>query len=113
MLVRREFELDRHRTDYAENAQSAADLKAGFRLACGAHERLQLLLRVLVEGTQGVATLAQVLDDGQLRENARPAGHHSGDPDQLVQVFVPAARDLLLSSTSSLAAGVANILQSQ
>ena len=72
----------------------------GLTLWAGARFGLRALR--LVEWAQDeTALVAVVLDDGQLRHDARHAGHHTVGADQLVQVQLPEKDKLTLTNCCS------------
>ena len=78
------------------------DFKRTEGLTLWAGARLGLCALRLVEGAQDEAALVTVvLDNGQLRHDARHTGHHTIGADQLVQVQLPEKEELTLTNRCS------------
>ena len=72
------------------------DLERPKTLALRTSARLRLFLLVLIEGAEDVPALGAVeLDHEELGQDAAAAGDNSAGPDQLVQVQLPQATQLL------------------
>lgn len=67
------------------------DIEGASRLTLGADAGSDLLVLALLERAEYEVTLAAVvLDEAELWQNARRAGHHTRRLHQLVQVKLPA-----------------------